>query len=90
MGSLSWLLLAVLLVVLPGGECKDRVESVTHYGVKIGFWFLLGVSLGVYFQARIDLKELLRPVIDVLLYGLLIAVAVYALFTIGELVENVL
>jgi hypothetical protein len=66
------------------------VESFTHYGVKIGFWFLLGVSLGVYFQARIDLKELLRPIIDVLLYGLLIAVAVWGLFTIGELVENVL
>jgi hypothetical protein len=32
----------------------------------------------------------MRPVIDVVLYGLLIAVAVYALFTIGEVVENVL
>jgi cell division protein FtsW (lipid II flippase) len=88
-GSLLWVV-AMLMALLPSCECKDRVETLTHYGVKIGFWFLLGVTLGVYFQARMNLKELMRPVIDVVLYALLIAVAVYALFTIGELVENVL
>jgi hypothetical protein len=45
------------------------------------------VSLGVYFQARLNLKELMKPIIDVVLYGLLISVAVYALFSFGELVE---
>jgi hypothetical protein len=44
----------------------------------------------VYFQARLNLKELMKPVIDVVLYGLLIAVAVFALFSFGELVEQYL
>lgn len=87
----SWLcVMGVLLALLPACECKQRIETLTHYGVKIGFWFLLGVTLGVYFQARMNLKQLMKPVIDVVLYGLLISVAVYALFVMGELVENVL
>jgi hypothetical protein len=44
----------------------------------------------VYFQARLNLKDLMKPVIDVVMYGLLIGVAVYALFSFGELVETFL
>ena len=80
----SWLLITMVLLSLSWeGECKEKEETLIHYGIKIGFWFLLGVTLGVYFQARLNLKDLMKPVIDVILYGLLIGVAVYTLFSFG-------
>jgi len=86
-------LLVLLMAALQIAECKakeNEEESLLHYGIKISFWFILGVTIGVYFQARLNLKELMKPVIDVVLYGLLIAVAVFALFSFGELVEQYL
>ena len=59
-----------------------------HYGIKIGFWFFLGMTIGVYFQARLNLKDLMRPVINIVQYGLLISVTVYTLFSFGELVDQ--
>ena len=56
--------------------------------IKIGFWWLLGVTIGVYFQARLNLREKMSQVVDVLLYGLFIGVVVYTLFIGGEFVRE--
>ena len=61
-----------------------------HGWIKIGFWFFLGVTIGVYFQARVNLKELMQPVIDILLYGLFIGVVVYTLSVVGDFVETII
>lgn len=77
------ILLLTLLIVL--SECKKEVrgkESVVHWGIKVGFWLFLGITLGVYFEARLKLKDLSRGVMEVVLYGLFIAVAVYTMFSV--------
>ena len=61
-----------------------------HGWIKIGFWFFLGVTIGVYFQARVNLKELMQPVIDILLYGLFIGVVGYTLSVVGDFVETII
>lgn len=53
-----------------------------HWGIKVGFWLLLGVTLGVYFEARLKLKDLSKGVMEVVLYGLFISVAVYTMFSV--------
>lgn len=60
----------------------------TYKAIKIGFWWLLGVTIGVYFQARLNLREKMSQVIEVLLYGLFVGVTVYTLFVVGELVQE--
>ena len=75
--------LVVLLLQL--GQCKKAEkegESLVHWGIKVGFWLLLGVTLGVYFQARLKLKDLSKGLMEVLLYALFIAVAVYTMFSV--------
>ena len=49
---------------------------------------LLGVSVGVYFQARLNLREKMSRVIEVLLYGLFIGVVVSTLFMVEEMVKE--
>ena len=61
-----------------------------HGWIKIGFWFFLGVTIGVYFQARVNLKELMQPANDILLYGLFIGVVVYTLSVVGDFVETII
>jgi hypothetical protein len=46
------------------------------------------VTIGVYFQARLNLREKMSQVIEVLLYGLFVGVTVYTLFVVGELVQE--
>lgn len=82
MKALAIVMLALLLVL---AECKKQVqgkESIVHWGIKVGFWLLLGVTLGVYFEARLKLKDMSRGVMEVVLYGLFIGVAVYTMFAV--------
>lgn len=84
-----WALLLLLAVLAVGAEAKrEQGESAIYAGIKIGFWWLLGVTLGVYFQARLNLKERMRGIIEVVLYGLFVGVTVYTLFFVGELVKE--
>jgi len=79
------LALLLFLLMLQLSQCKRQTnqgESLVHWGIKVGFWLLLGVSLGVYFQARLKLKDLSKGVTEVVLYGLFIGVAVYTIFAV--------
>lgn len=79
-----------LLILTITAECKGEQkgeETLIHKVIKVGFWLLLGVTLGVYFQARLNLKEKAQAVIDVVLYGLFIGVAVYTLYSVEQLVR---
>jgi hypothetical protein len=79
----------VLLGLVLAVECKEEEgETLLYKGIKIGFWWLLGVTIGVYFQARLNLREKTSRLIEVLLYGLFIGVTVYTLFVTGELVQE--
>lgn len=80
-----FLVLAVMAVCAEGKQIEG--ESAVYRGIKIGFWWLLGVTIGVYFQARLNLKDRMRGVIEVVLYALFIGVTVYTLFVVGELVK---
>lgn len=93
MRTLLFLLFGLLQLVLCKGKAvatEQREESDIHGWIKIGFWFFLGVTLGVYFQARLNLKELMRPAIDILLYGLFIGVAVYTLSSVGDFLDTII
>ena len=86
----NWLLLLISLVTIIEckGEPEQESETITYKAIKIGFWWLLGVTIGVYFQARLNLREKMSQVIEVILYGLFIGVTVYTLFVVGELVQE--
>ena len=47
------------------------------------FWLMLGVSLGVYFQARTDFKKITAPIVEVFLYALSVGLVVYTLYILG-------
>jgi len=86
MTAWSVLLLSLLLTIC---QCKaEEGETTTYKVIKIGFWWLLGVTIGVYFQARLNLREKMSQVIEVLLYGLFVGVTVYTLFEVGDLVQE--
>jgi hypothetical protein len=57
--------------------------------LKIAFFFITGVAVGIYFEAKISLKNVMRPVVEVTLYGFLIAVVIYSLFFINNLLQIV-
>ena len=86
----AWVLLLVGLatVIECKGEAGQEGETAAYKASKIGFWWLLGVTIGVYFQARLNLREKMSQVIEVILYGLFVAVTVYTLFVVGELVQE--
>jgi hypothetical protein len=57
--------------------------------LKVAFFFITGVAVGIYFEAKISLKNVMRPVVEVTLYGFLIAVVIYSLFFINNLLQIV-
>jgi hypothetical protein len=57
--------------------------------LKVAFFFITGVAVGIYFEAKISLKNVLRPVVEVTLYGFLIAVVIYSLFAINSFLHIV-
>jgi cell division protein FtsW (lipid II flippase) len=82
------LLIVALVQAAPTKAHPQQEESHVKWGIKVGFWLLLGVTIGVYFQARLKLKDLMKGVIDVALYALFIGVAVYTMFAVEELVRE--
>ena len=52
------LVVCLLLALSVAVQCQDGEEGETSFYryVKIGFWWLLGVTIGVYFQARLNLR----------------------------------
>jgi len=57
--------------------------------LKIAFFFITGVAVGIYFEAKIKLKNIMKPVVEVALYGFLIAVVIYSLFAINSFLHIV-
>lgn len=57
----QWLAFGAMVVIVGAmvtrGALEEREgESVVYRSIKICFWWLLGVTIGVYFQARLNLK----------------------------------
>lgn len=88
-GFVLLLLIANIVLAAPTKTVHHQ-ESIVHWGIKVSFWLLLGVTIGVYFQARLKLKDMMKGVIDVALYGLFIGVAVYTMFAVEEVVREYL
>jgi hypothetical protein len=60
-----------------------------HWYLKVAFFFITGIAFGIYFEAKISLKNVFRPLVEVTMYGFLISVIVYSLFSLNEFFQIV-
>lgn len=61
-----------------------------HDYLKLAFWFITGVIVGVYFEAKLSFKNLLSPVLKYGLYGFLGAVFIFIMFEFATFVNEYL
>ena len=54
--ALVLLLVGLVTMIECKGEAQQEGETTTYKAIKISFWWLLGVTIGVYFQARLNLR----------------------------------
>ncbi len=61
-----------------------------HDYLKLAFWFVTGVIVGVYFEARLSFKNLVSPVLKYGIYGFLLAISIFVMFEFATFVNNYL
>ena len=84
-----FLLLAVSLAASTKVQKKND-EPLVHEYLKLTFWLLFGVVVGVFFEAKMKIKELVTPLYQRGLSGIKIAFGVYAAFMFASYVTNFL
>ena len=61
-----------------------------HDYLKLAFWFITGIIVGVYFEARLSFKNLVSPVLKYAVTGFLLAVGILIMFYFAIFVNNFL
>lgn len=61
-----------------------------HDYLKLAFWFITGVIVGVYFEAKLSFKNILSPVLTYAMYGFLGAIFIFVMFEFATFVSNYL
>ena len=65
-------------------------EPLVHEYIKLAMWLVFGVAVGVVFEAKIQIREIVKPISEKGVTGLIIAVSMYSLFKFAEYVSNYL
>lgn len=65
-------------------------EPLVHEYIKLALWLVFGVAVGVVFEAKIQIREIVKPISEKGVTGLIIAVSMYSLFKFAEYVSNYL
>ncbi len=61
-----------------------------HDYLKLAFWFITGIIVGVYFEARLSFKNLVSPVLKYAITGFLLAVGILIMFYFATFVNKFL
>lgn len=84
------LLLALVLPALCATAVDDEKDPLIHEYLKLGLWLLFGVIVGVFFEAKMSVEEIVRPLVKKGVLGIAIAFGIYFIFTFGNLVTHYL
>lgn len=65
-------------------------EPLVHEYIKLAFWLVLGMIIGVFFEARISLREVFKPIAQKGVTGLIIAGSIYGIFMFASIASRYL
>ena len=86
--------LLLILVCSAAASVKKQLpkekEPLIHEYIKLALWLLSGVVVGVFFEAKMQLKDLLRPLAQKGLTGIIIAFGIYGIFMFASHVSRYL
>lgn len=85
--------LIVLALTLCLVSAKSKVkddEPLIHENIKLAFWLLAGVIVGVFFEAKMHPRDIINPIIEKGASGLMIAFGIYSLFMFASLADKYL
>jgi xanthine/uracil permease len=88
--QLILLSLIIINVFCVKSKAKQDDEPLIHDNIKLALWLVFGVIVGVFFEAKIQLQEIVKPITEKGITGLAIAVSIYALFKFASLASNYL
>lgn len=86
------LIFAIVMTVLgakPQSKSKDT-DPLIHEYIQLALWLILGVIIGVIFEARIQIREVVKPITEKGVTGVIIAGSIYTLFKFASYVSNYL
>lgn len=88
--QLFFLFAIVINVFCAKTKDKDDEEPLIHEYIKLALWLVFGVIVGVFFEAKIQLREIVKPITEKGIIGVVIAVSIYALFKFASFASNYL
>ena len=92
---MSLLPLALLLTIAVTACAKAKTvpeadEPLVHEYIKLAFWLLLGMIIGVFFEAKMTLREVFKPIAQKGVTGLIIAGSIYGIFMFASIASRYL
>jgi hypothetical protein len=85
------LILLALTLCLVSAKSKTKDEGpLIHEYIKLAFWLLAGVIVGVFFEAKMHPRDIIEPIVKKGASGLLIAFGIYSLFMFASLADKYL
>jgi uncharacterized membrane protein YfcA len=89
--ALIFVLILAATAVKSKSKAKPEVEEpLVHEYIKLGLWMLLGVMVGVFFEAKVSIREIVRPIAEKGVAGIIIAASIYTLFMFASIVSRYL
>lgn len=82
-------LLALLSIVAAKPEATPN-EPLVHEYIKLALWLIGGIIVGVFFEAKMHPREIIKPIIEKGLSGITIALGIYGMFMFASIVTNYL
>jgi|JI9StandDraft_2_1071091.scaffolds.fasta_scaffold1290541_1 hypothetical protein len=71
-------------------EQEHHEEPLIHEYLKLGVWLVFGLIVGVFFEAKMNIKEIVQPLMQRGLSGIKIAFGIYGIFTFASYVTSYL
>jgi uncharacterized membrane protein YfcA len=62
-------------------------EPLVHDYLKIALWLILGMIVGVIFEAKIQIRDIVKPIAQKGVTGIIISASIYVLFKFASFVS---
>jgi uncharacterized membrane protein YfcA len=89
--ELTIILMILATVSAAKSEAKGKgSDPLIHDYIKLALWLLFGVIIGVFFEAKIQIREIIKPITEKGVTGIIIAAGIYTLFKFASYVSHYL
>ncbi len=65
-------------------------EPLVHEYIKLALWLIGGIIVGVFFEAKMHPREIIKPIVEKGVSGTIIALGIYGMFMFASFATNYL